>query len=212
MKKYFILFAFLLSAIPCFGAAQLVALIAGNLSGSNQPATYTVPVGKILVIDAVSVSDASAPSTTGLFLVIRFDNSTLVSGAFIEISNSFVNNRWNLLPIKIRLKAGDLLSPPTGVQYRIMGTLIDEADLYAVNLPVELNNPRVSGGKLMADAKVASPRPHKITIQSSTDLSAFTEDTTGATTSTGDPTTSVVSVDQGTVGKKFIRVMATTRK
>ena len=81
----------------------------------------------------------------------------------ITIKDTYTSGEPIWLPNKLRLKSGESLIVPSNASYpicRYFGVLIDEADLYAANLPVELLNPRLSGGKLMADA----PRPHRITI------------------------------------------------
>jgi len=215
-KKYYLL-ALLLSVIPCYGGAQQWNVFLSGTS-STTPSSYTIPSGKVYILEAVHLIKASgtpSPSTTQIRVSRKANNGSFAAYFTITIKDTFEGGTvW--LPNKLRLKGGERLYIPTNASYgacRYFGILMDEADLYAANLPVELINPRLSGGKLMADAKVASPRPHKIIIQSATtDLSAFIYDPTGETTPTADPRTSVVSVDQGAVGKKFIRVMAKTRK
>jgi hypothetical protein len=217
MKKYYLLILSFLATTPCFGGAQRVNLMVSEDGTSSSPVIYTVPNGKVLIIDALSLNNTTGigmPASSQISLIVNYDNSSLVALETITVSDTYVDARWIFLTQKIHLKAGDgFRSPLPGgsISARIMGTLIDEADLFAANLPVELLNPRLSGSKLMADAKVASPRPHKITVQSSPDLTGFVEDGSSEVTATTTTGTSVVSVDKGSTGKKFIRVTASTR-
>lgn len=213
MKKYIITLLMLFSITPLFGGAQRVNLIVSDTGLLDVPTSYTVPSGKVLIIDAVRVqATGGTPTNSRIRLSVRYDNATLNSGEDIIVNESYVVT-WNFLQEKIHLKAGDSFSAPLDLDYiwvRIMGTLIDEADLFAVNLPVELDNTRVTGNKLMADAKVSSPRPHRIKVQSSENLNGFSEDTTAEVQKTGTTGTSVVSVDRSGTGKKFVRVTAKT--
>lgn len=212
MKKYYIPLLLIIMVITSYGSAQPVNLVISTYSGSSVPNQYTVPSGKILVITAISHSVSGSPPTkTNIQLSIKYDNVSLTFTEAVTIKESFSNGEWVLLSNHIRLKAGDRIFPNAGNQYRVMGILIDEADLYAANLPVELDNTRVVANKLMADAKVKSARPHKITVQSSPDMTDFDQDPTSTVVSTGTTGISVVSVDKGSTGKKFIRVSAQTR-
>jgi len=91
-----------------------------------------------------------------------------------------------------------------------LGLLIDSTDLYAAAIPLELQNPRVSEGRLLADAKASSPRPRVLKIESSKDLVSFGTDGTSRVMGTTDPRRAVVSIDAG-ADKKFMRAQAIAR-
>ncbi len=109
-------------------------------------------------------------------------------------------------PIRI-LGGGRLTSNATYGWYLFKGLLADESDLFA-KLDVELENPRVQEGKLLAEARVSSPRPHRLSVASSTDLKAFSTDPSAATTRTTNPAVDRVSVATGDKEQQFVRVEA----
>ncbi len=216
MKKYLSLIASLVAILPCQGGTEAVSILVEDNHGEGGaiPETYTVPAGKVLIIEAVRVERHPQPPSIQLSARISYKLSNGSSSVtFIEdfpLPGAY-NGGWHHLTNKIRLRANDEIDPPELTQYRILGLLVDEADLYAANLPVKLDNTRVAGNRLMADAKVASPRPHKLTVQSSPDLTGFAKDATATVTPTATTGTSVVSIDKGSSGQKFLRVSAKTR-
>jgi hypothetical protein len=93
----------------------------------------------------------------------------------------------------------------------ISGLLADNEDLYAANIDAELSNPRVEGGKLLADVKYASPRPRIAKVESSETLEDFEADATGRVEPTSAKTVDVAEVAADAPEKKFIRVAAKAR-
>lgn len=210
MKKYYTPLFAILSILPAFGGAQTWNIWLSD-DGSQGPTSYTIPNGKVYILEAVS-TEGSASDTQ---VRVTRSAANIAADEFfnITVNSSYSSGETIWLPNKLRLKAGEKLHLPNNGTFFVchyFGILIDEADLYAANLPVELNNPRVDGSQLMADAKVRSPRPHKLVVQTSEDMSAFGVDATAQVTATVNTGESTVSVDKGTTGKKFMRVMAKT--
>ncbi|MGB0991540.1 MAG: hypothetical protein ACPG32_03625 [Akkermansiaceae bacterium] len=210
MKKYYSLLLLALSFAPCYGAAQQVNIYLGQ-SGNT---AYAVPAGKTLIIHRAALSGTSSTGTTEIRYTVLPDNLAGSLTLSQQISSSYTSGKYVSIAEKITLGAGATLRIPNNGSYNYIlyaGVLIDTTDLYAANLPVELENTRITGNKLMADAKVKSPRPHRLIVESSPDLTGFAADVSAAVAATGTTGTSVVSVDKGATGKKFIRVAAKTR-
>ena len=209
MKNILKLLVIASTSLTCFGA-ESVNIVVANPPNSFAQATYTVPTGKVLMIDAMSARGQGPFNTTMTVLRINvsYTNSTLTSDENIPVRNGPTNAAWFFLEDKLRLKAGDSISPPNNAEYRIMGVLLDEEDLFVANLDVELDNAKVEGEKLVAEATVLSPRPHRLVVASSEDLVTFKEDPTALVQSTAETGKSIVSVDTEDLDKKFVRVRA----
>ncbi|MEM9080095.1 MAG: hypothetical protein AAGC74_05320 [Verrucomicrobiota bacterium] len=188
------------------------------LSSNNDagvPTSYSIPAGKIFIVEEVSFFASSPfPGSTQIRCLRNADNVPVASFFNITIKDSFSNGAVVALENPIRLKAGERLDIPNNGTYTsavYFGLLIDEADLYAQNIPVELSNPRLNGSQLLADAKFASPRPRITKIESSTNLDTITPDPTGIETPTVEKNTSLVAVDTNSSDKKFLRASAVAR-
>lgn len=142
-----------------------------------------------------------------LRLLIQYNNADLTSVESIPIS-SLTGDTWHLLSNNIRLKAGDRIQPANEVQYRIIGVLVDEEDLFVAKLDVELGKLKVENEKFVTEATVLSARPHKLIVESSEDLITFEEDPTALVESTDESGKSIISVATEDLDKKFVRVRA----
>ncbi len=181
---------------------------------------YMVPAGKIFIMEYVTV-DIPALNATPDDILLRlyrirsnFSSSSLIVNIY-KIVGKYESDELVKLNPPLRLSAGEKIRTPSstgtsGEVYFLQGLLIDESDLYA-NVDVELKNTRVAGGKLMADASLASPRPVVTKVEASTDLQSFETDPSAAVTQTSDPSQATVSVDADRTDK-FIKVTAVARR
>ena len=183
----------------------------GETSG---PTIYTIPAGKIYILEEMYINGVTpTPSSVQVSFSRRADNINSSSNFFLTLKDTYTGGFY-VLDKPLRLKGGDSVKVPlnaTSGSVRYFGLLIDEADLYAQNIPVDLSNPRLEGSQLMADAKFASPRPRITKIESSTDLKTMKPDPTGTETDTGSKDTSMVAVETQSADKKFMRVSAVAR-
>lgn len=184
-------------------------------TGSNgSPATWTVPAGKIFVIKAVALTPTSPyPTNTQVRFTVAAENMVASSYMSIIISDTFSYAYIRWLPEDMPVKAGKQLAVPVNATFtscRYYGLLIDEADLYAQNIPVELNNLEMAGGLFEAEARYASARPRITRIATSTTLDTFVQDSAGIVTAGATRDLSLVSVPD-TDQRKFMRVIATAR-
>jgi len=194
--------------------AAVTPVLIGLTVGVTGQTSYTVPSGKVLIINHVQIAGAglSAP-------IIQIGMPVLNAPLFIDTpvkigDGSLDSSR--LYPISPPIRLGGsparLTIPPamsSGSVY-FWGLLIDSADLYAAAIPLELQNPGVSEGRLFADAKVSSPRPRVLMVETSDDLVSFGTEGTSRITGTQDPSRAVVSVE-ASGDKKFMRARASAR-
>ena len=184
-------------------------------SSGSTPSSYTIPAGKVYIIEGVVLAhNAGTPTETQIRVSIDADNITAGSFLTIKISDTYALGSFVWMPQPFRLKAGETLEVPQNATYficRYFGLLIDEADLYAQEIPVELQSVGTQGGQLLAGAKYGSPRPRITTIESAVDVSDFTEDTTGVEVAGVTRDEAEVSVEQSGDAVKFMRVRAVAR-
>lgn len=180
---------------------------------------YTVPAGKILIIQSLSHKSTKLVDTPGPIILrigkrrVNVPNSTLINE--YTLGGTYASEEIVPLRQPLRLKEGEYIEMPIGSagsdSYYLFGLMADEGDLFA-KIPVELTNPRLAGGALMADITYGSPRPRVTKVETSTDLKTFTEEPK-ATVTSGSSTTAVakIDVDKGQ-DKTFVRVTATPRR
>ncbi|MCP5488704.1 MAG: hypothetical protein H7A43_08640 [Verrucomicrobia bacterium] len=182
---------------------------------SSTPDSFTIPAGKIYIIEAVQlVSLAPLPSNTEIRVIWTADNLTFNSALNITISDTFASGNLVWLPQPFRLKATESLLVPQNAVYsicRYSGLMIDEADLYAQAVPSELESMETAGGQLFANVKFGSSRPRLTTIESAVDIQNFIPDATGVEMAGLNRDESVVTIDQNGDPVKFLRVRATAR-
>ncbi|HOW67595.1 MAG TPA: hypothetical protein P5186_27775 [Candidatus Paceibacterota bacterium] len=194
--------------------AVTIAIGRGSDAPTGLDASYTVPAGKVLILESVQFTTLTANIREGEDVNIQItevaSNHNTVLSTFVYAGPYGRYKRHTFDPPIRILGGGRLSSNATYGWYLFKGLLVDNSDLYA-DLDVELENPRVQDGALLAQARVSSPRPHSLRVESSTDLKTFSLDPSAATTRSGNPAVDTVSVATGDTGKKFVRVEARTR-
>lgn len=190
--------------------AVTIAIGRGSDAPAGIPTNYTVAAGKVLIINSVQFITTSANISAGdSYRIQIYEKVTGLPGTILTYvdAGTWAQYKRNTFDVPIRVIGGSLLgSNATYGWYLFKGFLVDSTDLYA-NLDVELIDPRVENGKLMAEAKVSSPRPHRLRVQSSEDLEAFQIDATATVDATSDPATSTVAIETDGSPAKFMRVI-----
>lgn len=183
----------------------------GNLDGA--PASYTVPAGKVFIVDSVQYRSVGAVADGEAFHVATYRNLGNYSArrtVYIELLD-YKRSKVFPLPVPIQLKAGDGVGSNqiSGYTYWF-GKLVDEGELFA-KLDVELEGSGVDNTSMTAKARVSPIRPYRLTVESTTDLNGtFTIDPNGTTASTGEKMVKDIAVDKG-VDLKFVRAVALAR-
>jgi len=207
----------LILAWPAAAEVVPVTILTGRGTGSpdGAPASYTVPAGKVLVVEGVQYRPPTGTTPTAINVMFNItpENFGTTQTVFVYVGEYERFKRYTFDP-PMRLAAGDRLnSNATTGYYLWFGLLVDQADLFA-SLDVELQNPRVESGKLIADAKVSSPRPRRITAKTSDGLldeGSFQPDPS-ATVARGSSTShDVITVDLGESDRMFLRASAVAR-
>ena len=210
-----ILFTFILCGLTsAFAAVEPYSVVVSDTT------SYEVPPGKVFIIHAVSARQPAmgTPPTVTYFRFLKISDNTSAFFSFhVKASDSFADSVYVALSAPVHLKAGDRLVIPILAPYLEVwhfGLLIDEADLYAANIPTSLENPALVGNQFTADAKFASPRPRITKIETSTDLvnNGFLENPTAAEAPGITRDTSVVSIDTAGADKELVRVTAKARR
>ncbi len=139
---------------------------------------YTVPAGKVLLIEHVVASAADNTPTpsrillqTKIFNIVNNGISTTYWG--FPVSDKF---QTVTLVRPLRIPAGGSLGidPVNGYNnVRMLGLLIDVADLYAANVEGSVEEVKVAAGTLSTKVALASARPVRISSQVSPDLNSW---------------------------------------
>ena len=194
--------------------AMTIAIGRGSDAPSGLSASYNVPAGKVLVLHSVQFNTINLNHSEGDPLYIQIYEKTSNSSTTIP---TYVNaGPWSKYARQtfdppIRLLAGSTIgSNTTYGWYLFKGFLVDSTDLFA-QLDVDLINPRTNSNQLLAEAKVQSPRPHRLLVQSSEDLQNFELDPTATVTATATPAENTVAIQKDGAPQKFMRVMAVAR-
>ena len=193
---------------------QAVNILTGRGEGapSGAPTRYVVPAGKVFIVESVQYYPPAGSEPTELVVQVNqrplnFDVSRF---NFINVG-AFTRFKLYAFEKPIRLSAGEAVDSNSIRGYYIWrGLLVDTSDLFA-NLNVDLRNPRIEGGKLVADAKVSSPRQHRLSVESSQDLESFADDSSAVVTPGASNSESTLAVNLDPSGKKFVRASATAR-
>ncbi len=194
---------------------QPVTILIGRGTGAPEgaPSSYTVPTGKVLIVEAVEYIPGNVPTD----LIVQFLITPINFGTRRPVyANVGPYERLKLYSFAspVRVSAGDGLGSNATTGFYIWhGLLADVGDLFA-SLDVELSNPRVQGGKLVADSKVSSPRPRRMTVQSATDLvnaPAFQPDPTATITPGTSRRDDTIAVDAGGKNHQFVKATAVAR-
>ena len=195
-----------------------VTILTGRGTGAPEgaPSIYTVPSGKVLIVEAVKYRlPSGVEPPTEMIAMFRLTPHNFASrrNVFVDLGPWDHFERFTFDP-PMRVSAGDMLdSNRTSGYYLWFGLLVDETDLFA-SLDVELLNPRVESGKLIADAKVASPRPRRITAETADDLlnaGAFLPDLSATVARGASTSEDIITVDLGEGDQMFLRASAVAR-
>lgn len=206
--KVLTIISFLIS--PVFAEVEPASIIL-QANSNTFAARYDVPPGKVFIIEAVRNQQPAEPVTAR----ISYRNThPTVAGAFgfsFQVNNESNPSGFAFLERPLRIPAGGALLIPSGVGVvSYFGLLVDTQDLFAANLDVELKNLRIEGSRLMAEAEVNSPRPHRLTVETSEDLAEFDADSTVTITPTDNPKVSTIEMD-ASAKQKFAVAAATAR-
>lgn len=194
-----------------------VAVIGLTLTGTGSLASYTVPAGKVLLIENLSAGySGNVPATSRIVLQIGLlvQNGAIATMYFgYPIADKFTAA---VLTRPLRVPEGRTLSLYTAgnVGYddcRIQGLLVDAADLYAANIAVDLKAFAVEGGRFKAEAQLATPRPAQVMTKTSIDLASFAANTTAKTSKLPGPGKWEVSTAADS-NRKFLVARATARE
>lgn len=194
-----------------------VTLLTGRGEGSpdGAPSSYIVPAGKVLIVESVQYQNPGGsfgiPDQLSVQFRETFDNTNITRFIFIDFgANRSFQQHYFETPV--RLKAGSSLQSNRVQGFYIWrGLLADTSDLFA-KLEVQLDETKVEGNRLMANAKVSSPRPYRLKVESSSDLETFIKDNSAIVTSSSDPKLSHVSVATEEKDEKYLRVVAQVRR
>ena len=90
--------------------------------------------------------------------------------------------------------------------------MIDESDLYAQGIPVEIDGMAVSGGELIAGAQFGSPRPRRTIVETATDLDAFEANVTAEEIAGAMRDRASFVVDTEDADRLLLRIRASARR
>jgi len=170
---------FALVSIPSISPAAVQA-IQIRLSGASGDTSYTVPAGKVFILEHVAFAQYWADQSEQRRLFLRHGGTS--SAGTIWTSDLFYGSDFNTLFRPLKMPAGVAISVPVSdalFRVYLYGLLVDEADLYA-SVPVEADTSEiaeVSGDRtLEGTLTMDSPRPVAIEAQSSNGLGTFSTD------------------------------------
>lgn len=173
--------AVLAAAQPAFAEVKAVALFF-NTALTN----YTVPAGKVLLIEHLSATYANNTPPTPRIIVQTKILNIVNNGVLTSQWGYRVADKWESVTLArpLRIPAGGDL----GIYYasdagynevRMLGLLIDASDLYAANLEGDTTGAAVADGMLMAKVTLADARPARIASATSRDLAGWSANATG---------------------------------
>lgn len=179
--------------------------------------SYTVPAGKTLLIEHMTAFYANnSPATPRIMIEI---NLLVQNGGIGNMPFGFrVADKYEAVSLKppLRVESGrDVrVHNNSSLCYnniRVQGLLVDNNDLYAQNLDLELTPVGIEDGRFVAEATLNSPRPALIKTETSVDLEAFEANATEEKTRQADPTKWLVSTAADS-DKKFLTATASARE
>jgi hypothetical protein len=134
--------------------------------GSGQ-GLYTVPAGKILVLQQVSYS----LSETAVNHYLNINNTAVYFPA--------ATNGLYTLPKALFLPAGTTVTSPNTIAFLIFGEIIDPSDApLFVGVGSNLENVSVAGNTVTGEVKLSSTAPSMVLLLGSTNLTDWNYDTT----------------------------------
>ncbi|MDP0491120.1 MAG: hypothetical protein Q7Q71_08755 [Verrucomicrobiota bacterium JB023] len=139
-----------------------------------------------------------------------FDNSTARHLVYIDLGENRAYQQHKFDP-PLRLKAGSYLGSNRIEGFYIWrGLLVDPSELFA-QLDIELEKPAVEGGQMVAKAKVSSPRPARVEIESSENMEEFVAESSAAVVRLTEPGEFEAKVATNGAEQKFIKATAKVR-
>jgi len=183
----------------------------GATAPTGTPSSYTVPAGKVFIVESVQHRGVIVEGNDWQVSVRQKPaNFSDNISYFIDVG-TFKPWKVNPLAKPLRLAAGDRLGSNQVNGYTLWwGVLADASDLFA-SLDVELKDSQVEGDKLKALAKVSPTRPHRLTVETADELSDFSPEPNATITSTDKSTEKDVAVYMEATCLKFLRVEAVAR-
>jgi len=150
----------------------------GNIEGV--PSFWEVPAGKIFIVDRVQHDPGNGGNIDdGDRFAVQFSQKPAnfaFRRTFYVNFGAYERFRVYWFDRPITLAAGDRCGSNQSSGYTFFwGKLVDAGDLFA-KLDVNLEDSQVVGGELKALAKVSPARPHRLTVESATQLSNFSPD------------------------------------
>jgi len=163
---------------------------------TSSTSAYTVPAGKILVLEQFA-----------------FSQSTLPNNAILNINGNFINfptatNGLYTLSKPLFLPAGATLVPANGVGCTLFGVVIDTSDApLFVGVGSSLGNVAVANNTMTGVVQLSSTTPTKIIIQSSTNLVDWSYDSSVVLQRGSDKTKMLFTAPVSSSGNCFYRAM-----
>ncbi|MDQ6913739.1 MAG: hypothetical protein M3119_06860 [Verrucomicrobiota bacterium] len=173
---------------------------------------YVVPAGKVLLIE--EISPYYSGSFTKVVVTIAAVGENLQGTVTVPYSFSTSNaNQLIQLTRPLRAAAGSLVNildtdSGTAQIVRIQGLLIDQADLYAANLGIDLKAVGVANETLTATVELATSRPAILSSTTSLNLQNWVENLTQIVYQHTSQVYDVSTAIEGGDAKKFLRVSA----
>ena len=155
---------------------------------------YTVPPGKVLLIEQLSAWAAGNVPTTSRILV-QTKIVTVSNGGTLTTDWGFpVSDKTQDVTLvrPLRIPAGgsigiDFSGNAAYNEIHMMGMLIDAADLYAANVSGAVQDVKVAGGELSTTLALTSPRPVRVSSETSSGLTAWSPNNSEQKQKTGTP-------------------------
>lgn len=177
---------------------------------------YTVPAGKVLLIEHLSAWAANNTPTTPR-IIIETKILNIGNGGILTTDWGFpVTDKYQdvtlLRPLRIPANGIVGINSAGNIAYNeihIMGMLIDAGDLYAANVGGSVEEVKVAGGALSTTVDLTSPRPVRISSATSFDLVSWSANASEQKQRVANPPGWNVRTDvQG--NEKFLKVAART--
>lgn len=175
--------------------------------------TYTVPAGKVLLLEHLSASSAGGTPTPRIIVETKIRNISNLGLSTMRWGFP-VADKWTEVTLTrpLRIPAGGIVGvySANNLGYdslNLMGLLIDTADLYAANVGGSVEQAGVADGVLSAQLGLTSPRPVRLASETSSDLASWAPNATEHKQRSVDPRQWTVQTDLES-GSKFMRVVA----
>jgi len=189
------------ASVPCFGAVEAVLF---HVTPSE---SYTVPAGKVLIIERVAYTGPSPGAGSGLGF--QKGTNSFELGSFNDFDTGVglplkLPEGWTLLGVTNAFQATDTTDA------WIFGLLVSPSDLFA-SAQHRIDQFAVNGGMASLGIQMASPRPARIAVEKSAEADQGWHAAENAVvTPTADKSRYVAAVPVGG-DKGFIRTKARPR-